>query len=372
MKKILYLFSDTGGGHRSAANAIIKAVAKSSKEKVDQKMVDVFLECSGFLNIFARLYAPVIKFSPKLWGQLYYWLDSEEALKNLEKISGPFILKELAALIDRENPDLIVSVHPMVNRLTVQALKDLNRNTPLLVVITDPVTLHRAWIAPEATQVLVATEEAKELCVKYGMPVEKIQVKGMPIDPSFSDKPEKKSKLRIKNGLKDNVFTILIMGGGEGGGGMEELIHGIEVSTLPVQLIVICGRNKKLEKKLKDNQTKYRFPMKVYGFTNQVPEIMAASDLIITKAGPGTIAEALAMDLPIILTSWLPGQEEGNVEFVLKEKVGSVVTDPKLVAAEVAAMMQPERSRDLKKNISRVRKPEAAFEIAKSILEKIK
>jgi 1,2-diacylglycerol 3-beta-galactosyltransferase len=260
----------------------------------------------------------------------------------------------------------------MVNRLAVQALKEAKRSTPVVVVITDPVTLHRAWIEPEVTQVIVATEEAKKYSIEYGMPENKIQVKGMPIDPSFSERPEKKGKLRLKNGLKTDLYTVLIMGGGEGGGGMEELIRSIDESTLPVQLMIICGRNKKLEKKLKDNAGKYRIPMKVYGFTNQVPEIMAASDLIVTKAGPGTIAEALAMDLPIILTSWLPGQEECKVEFVVKEKVGKVSSDPKHIAQEIAEMMKPENVHELKRNISRVRRPQAAFEIAKSILDKLK
>ncbi len=367
MKKILYLFSDTGGGHRSAANAIIKAVAKTYSGSISQEMVDVFAELSGFLNIFARLYAPVIKYSPKLWGQLYYWLDDQDKIKNLEKIAGPFILKELTALIEKETPDLIVSVHPMVNHLTVQAIKDTGKNIPFVIVITDPVTLHRAWVTPEATQVVVATEEAKANCIKYGMPEEKIVVKGMPIDPSFSESQAGKDKLRTKNGLKTDVFTILIMGGGEGGGGMEEIIRSLNDSQLPVQLIVITGRNKKLEKKLKETITDFRFPMKVFGFTNQVPEVMAASDLIITKAGPGTIAEALAMGLPIILTSWLPGQEEGNVEFVVKEQVGLVATDLKQIPEKVAEMIEPESLKKLKANISRVRRPEAAFDIAKII-----
>ncbi|MBU1026278.1 MAG: hypothetical protein KKA31_00940, partial [Candidatus Margulisbacteria bacterium] len=104
-KKILYLYSDTGGGHRSAATAIMRAVEHVHKDKYHQEMIDVFASCSGFLNIFAKLYGPVIKYYPKMWGQLYYWLDDEKKLERLEKMSGPFILEELTKLIQNKIPD---------------------------------------------------------------------------------------------------------------------------------------------------------------------------------------------------------------------------------------------------------------------------
>ncbi|NQT30633.1 MAG: hypothetical protein HQ596_08680, partial [Candidatus Saganbacteria bacterium] len=182
-KKILYLFSDTGGGHRASAKAIVRAVEHLRDGLIDQEMVDVFASCSGFLNVFAKLYGPVIKYYPKLWGQLYYWLDDPKKIKNLEKMSGPFILKELVKLILDMRPDVIVSVHPMVNHLTAKAIKKTKKKIPFILVITDPVTLHRAWISPEVDLCIVATPEAKQLAMKYGMPETKIRITGLPIDP---------------------------------------------------------------------------------------------------------------------------------------------------------------------------------------------
>lgn len=358
-KKILYLYSDTGGGHRSAATALMRAVEHLRVGSYLQEMVDVFAACSGFLNIFAKLYAPVIKYSPKMWGRLYYWLDDERKLERLEKISRPFILKELTALIQDKNPQVIVSVHPMVNHLAVQAIKETGKRIPFVMVIMDPVTLHRAWIAPEVDLCIVATPEAKRLASSYGMPEKKIKVIGLPIDPKFF--------LRSKKGIKTKDFTILLMGGGEGAGKMEEIVKEINRAKLKVQLIVIAGRNKKLEIYLKRKIHKLGFPMRVYGFTDQVPEIMAESDLIITKAGPGTIAEALAMNLPLIITSWLPGQEEGNVEFVEREKVGKVCKNPKKIVEIIEEFMQPKTLEEMHRNISRVSRPHAALDIAHEI-----
>ncbi len=366
-KKILYFFSDTGGGHRSAAAAIMAAVSHLSKEKYTQEMIDVFAECSGFLNVFARLYGPVIKYSPRLWGQLYYWLDDEKKLEQLERISRPFILAELKKLIDLRRPDLIVSVHPMVNHLTVKAIRESGRRVPFIVAITDPVTLHRAWIAPEADRVVVATPEAKQLAVKYGMPEKKIKVIGMPIDPKFFLKDKDKQSARKRSRLAPGRFTILMMGGGEGAGKMNDIIKEFEKKKFDGQLIVITGRNRQLEARLKKQAGQYSFPMRVFGFTNQVHELMAESDLIITKAGPGTIAEALAMNLPIIITAWLPGQEEGNVEFVVRENVGRVSRDPERVVELVQELRSTDEFEELKNNIKRVGRPDAALGIAREI-----
>lgn len=366
-KKILYLFSDTGGGHRSAATAIIRAAEHLQRDRYHQEMIDVFATCSGFLNIFAKLYGPVIKYYPKMWGQLYYWLDDEKKLERLEKMGRPFILKELTDLIQDKMPDVVVSVHPMINHLTVRAIKQSGKKTPFVVAITDPVTLHRAWIAPEADLCIVATPEAREMAIKYGMPENKIKVIGMPIDPKFFLKDKEKQEARKKDHLKPKMFTVLLMGGGEGAGKMYEIIDEFNREKLKIQLIVIAGRNKKLETRLKRSMKKFHFPMRVYGFTDQVHELMAESDMIITKAGPGTIAEALAMGLPIIITSWLPGQEEGNVEFVVRENVGRVSKNPKKVVEIVKELMLACSFQELKKNIKRVSRPQAAMEIAHEI-----
>lgn len=367
-KKILYLFSDTGGGHRSAATAIMRAMEHLKKDGYAQEMVDVFSSCSGFLNVFARLYAPVIKYSPRLWGQLYYWLDDERKLQQLEKISRSFILKELTRLIQKKRPDVIVSVHPLVNHLTVRAIHESGLKIPFIVAITDPVTLHRAWIVPEVDLCIVATEEAKRLAVKYGMPERKIKVIGMPIDPKFFLKDKEKELARRKDKLAPKIFTILMMGGGEGAGKMYEIIKEFDQAELKIQLLVIAGRNQRLETKLKKKAHKFSFPMKVYGFTDQVYELMSESDLIITKAGPGTIAEALAMNLPIIITSWLPGQEEGNVEYVVRENIGRVSKDPERVVEIVTEMLRhPAEFEEMKKNIKRVSRPQAAIDIAREI-----
>jgi 1,2-diacylglycerol 3-beta-galactosyltransferase len=159
------------------------------------------------------------------------------------------------------------------------------------------------------------------------------------------------------------------MGGGEGGGNIYEYIVALSKGNLDIQLIVVTGRNQSLKKRLEENSFKFRFPMKVYGFTDEISDIMGASDLIITKAGPGTIREAVSKSLPIILTSFLPGQEKGNVDYVLKMQLGDLVTDCKRIVAAVHNIMQPETYSRHVSALQKENNPESVYDIAKLILD---
>lgn len=370
-KKILYLFSDTGGGHRSAAAALIKTVEELKKNDPPvQEMVDVFAECSGFLNILAKLYAPVIKYSPKMWGMLYYWFNDMNKVQQMEKMARPFLEKELSRLIAKRRPDLIVSVHPLLNHITIRAMNMVGHIAPLITVVTDPVSLHRAWVCPEADLIIVATEEARNACIKYGGDPKKTKTIGLPIDPKFIKSSRDKRSLRKDMGLEEDLFTVLLMGGGEGGGNMKKIVSLIAGENLKAQLVVIAGRNEKLKKDLEKAKEILPFPMKVFGFTNEVPDIMTASDLVITKAGPGSIAEALAKELPIIVTSWLPGQEEGNVKYVVDSGVGVVCKDLNKIGDRVKDFIRPSYYARFKKKIKRTNNPKAVFNIAKILISK--
>ena len=368
-KKILYLFSDTGGGHRSAVNALIKTVEEIMGDNAPrQEMTDVFASSNKLISLLANLYAPVIKYCPFLWGALYHVTNNKLSIVIMDKISDPFVSKKLQELIKEKNPDIIVSVHPVTNHIAAKAMKRINHNVPLLTVVTDPVTFHRVWICPQVDKIVLATEDAKTLCRKYGFGLDNIEVLGFPIDPKFFKTSSPKRELRETIGIAPGKFTVLFMGGGEGGGNIYEFISELNKGNLDIQLIIITGRNHLLKKKLEDNSSKFKFPMKIFGFTDQVADIMGASDLIITKAGPGTIIEAVSKSLPIILTSFLPGQEEGNVEYVLTMQLGDMVKDRKGIVQAVQNIMQPENYKRRVSALRKENKPNAVYDIAKLIL----
>lgn len=369
-KKILYLFSETGGGHRSAANALVETVKEIMGDNApQQELADVFASSNKLISLMANMYAPITKHFPSLWGVLYHATNSNLSILIMAKVSAPFVGKKLQALIREKKPDIIVSVHPMTNHIAVTATRKINHNVPIITVVTDPVTFHRVWITPLADRIVLATEDAKALCRKYGYGIENVEVLGFPIEPKFFKVSASKKELRRSMGIAPDRFTLLFMGGGEGGGNIFEYIAALSKGDLDIQVIVVAGRNQSLKKKLEENSSKFSFPMKVYGFTDKISDIMGASDLIITKAGPGTIREAVSKSLPIILTSYLPGQEKGNVEYVLKMQLGDFVKDRKRLVEAVHNIMQPETYSRHVSALQKENNPEAVYNIAKLILD---
>ncbi len=411
-RTILFLIADTGAGHRSAANAISNALRLISQReqeawlaRQDEKragdstihsdnrslahtltqdpasefqpptyrleIVDVFEEYSRFpLREAVKLYGPAIRYNPKLYGEVYRRTNKEVTVKTASYFASPLILNGLLRLFTTLQPDVVVSIHPMINLVTIRALQQLDMHIPFITVVTDLVSLHYSWFAPGADTYIVPTEQAKQLYLRRGLDPRRVQMLGMPIDPKFTVPVEEKSALQSKFGLKPGLPVVLLVGGGDGAGGLHASVRAISQAHLPVQLLVVTGRNRRLYAQLQRTHAKLHVPAKIFGFVHNMPELMHASDVIITKAGPGTICEALACNLPLILSGYVPGQEEGNVDYVVHNNVGALALDPSTLIDALRRLIKP-GSPDLRKyleNAKRISRPAASFDIAASIL----
>ncbi len=408
---ILFLIADTGAGHRSAANAIsnaIKIIAQTKQEEAGQsstskiahsqtqssthsvqtatmqasspasgyriEIVDVFEEYSHFpLREAVKLYGPAIRYNPKLYGEVFRRSNHAETVNTVESLATPMILNGLLRLITTVQPDVIVSIHPMLNHITVRALKELGLHIPFLTVVTDLVSVHYTWFAPGVDGYIVPTEQAKQLYLKRGLDYRRVHVLGMPIDPKYALQVDFKEALQQKFGLKPGLPVVLLVGGGDGAGGLHNAVRAISQARLSVQLMVVTGRNKRLYASLQRTRIGLHVPVKVFGFVQNMPELMHASDVIITKAGPGTICEALACRLPIILSGYVPGQEEGNVDFVTHNEVGVLALDSGTLIDALRRLLMP-GSPDLRRfleNAARLSHPTASFDIATFILSNL-
>jgi 1,2-diacylglycerol 3-beta-galactosyltransferase len=265
---------------------------------------------------------------------------------------------------------VIVSIHPMLNHVTIHALEDLGLAIPFLTVVTDLVSLHYSWFAPGADGYVVPTEQAKQVYLLRGLDPQRVHMLGMPIDPKFTRTTESKQELQHKFGLEPGLPVVLLVGGGDGAGGLQDAVRAISRAHLPVQLLVITGRNRRLYAHLQRTKKNLHVPAKVFGFVQNMPEMMRASDVIITKAGPGTINEALACELPIILSGYVPGQEEGNVDYVLKNDVGMLAHDSIELVDGLRRLVKPGSAtmRRQRENAKRLSRPYASFDIANCIL----
>ncbi len=392
-RTILFLIADTGAGHRSAANAIRNAITLISQHEHDEcqarlaegqevsklqepdtyriEIVDVFEDYSRFpLREAVKLYGPTIRYNPKLYGRFFHLSNQPKRFSAVTTVATPLIHNGLLRLITTVQPDVIVSIHPMLNHVTIEALRDLNLPIPFLTVVTDLVSAHSSWFAPGATSYVVPTEQTKQLYLKRGLEPERVHVLGMPIDPKFTLPVATKEELRRKFELEPGLPVVLLVGGGDGAGGLPSAVRTISQARLPVQLLIITGRNKRLYVHLQRTRSHLRVPAKVYGFVQNMPELMHAADVIITKAGPGTICEALACNLPIILSGYVPGQEEGNVDFVVSNGVGVIARNSLELAAALRRLIKPGSQvlRWQMENAKRISQPNASFDIAAHIL----
>jgi 1,2-diacylglycerol 3-beta-galactosyltransferase len=218
-------------------------------------------------------------------------------------------------------PAGIVSFHPLTNHVTVETLDQLNLDIPFVTVITDMTEVHRFWMTRKADVVVVPSAEARQLCISKGLDPRRVHVAGLPVSPRFTGPLHgvEKKQLCERLGLADET-TLLLVSGGEGSGRLAAQAKALDRAGLGLQLLIVCGRDKKLRNKLEVES--WRGNVHVYGFVENMPELMQAADAIVTKAGPGTISEALISGLPIFLTGYVPGQEEGNVKFVTGQGVG--------------------------------------------------
>ena len=405
--RILFLIADTGGGHRSAANAIRAAMdviapeadlptIPASHSSITASELpfapsgylpaawsgalrpwhadihDIFQECGRSpIRQTMRLYGPTVTNSPTLYAGFYYATNTPPIFAALSALNKSLIRRGLVEALPRWRPDLIVSVHPLLTQPTLEIVKRVfGAKIPAITVVTDLVRFHRAWAMPDVDLCIVPTLAAQDLMVQMGMPANKIRLIGMPIHPKFCLPSAGRATTLQALGLDPDRFTVLLVGGGDGVGTLGESARAIAASGLPIQQIVVTGRNRRLRDELLAEQATFGAPSVILGFVENMPDLMRAADIIVTKAGPGTIAEALACGLPIILTGAIPGQEVGNIEYVESQGVGQLARTPEAIVEALQGYVtsDPTAYAALRDNARQLSKPRASFEIANLIL----
>jgi len=320
--RILILFSDTGGGHRAAAKALTDALKQLEPGCTVVAADPLIGEGPRITRRLAALYSPVIRRSRAAWGAVYHSSNTKATFAAIRAVFGPGVRKVVLELLQQHDPDVILSVHPLLNHIAYQAIKRSGRQRALMTVITDLVDFHRGWTFSQADLVIAPTELARKVALRRRVPADRVKLLGLPVDLRFRPPaPGEKAALRRRFGLEENRFTILIMGGAAGVGHLADQVRELAFESHPWQLVVVCGRNEKLRRRLWELQVST--PALILGFVDHMPELMRACDVVVTKAGPGAIAEALATGLPVIITGFLPGQESPNVDFVVKAGFGA-------------------------------------------------
>jgi Glycosyltransferase family 28 C-terminal domain len=367
MKRIHIVFHDAGGGHRSAAISL-KAVIEQQQRPWQVELVQ-FQELTDQLDVLRKLTGIRIQEQYNILLQNGWTLGSTYLLRVLQAtirlFHGPLV-RLLKEFWKERQADLLISVIPHFNREICESWSTVYPGRPFVTLITDLADFPpRFWIEPLKEQYVIAgTEKAVEQARVFGHDDAHIfPTSGMILRPDFyTQEAVDRVALRREMGLKPELTMAMVLFGGHGSKVMYEIMERLDAAALPLQLILICGRNEALEKKLGARQ--WKIPVHVIGFTKEVQKLMRAADFLIGKPGPGSIAEAMVRGLPVLVecNAWTLPQERYNTEWVKEKRVGIVLRSFADVVEGVRQMLEPARLADFRKNVAALNN-RAIFEI---------
>lgn len=325
--KILIISSDTGGGHRSAAQTIAEGVQKFwHNESAVVRIVKAVEESHHITEKLVGVYNWVLQ-NKQHWMKYLYWI-----INRFRPETSPFFLNRCIIfckeLFEKWCPHIVVSVHPLTQHIFARILKELNLadQIPLVTVVTDPCYgFWKGWACDEVSLYLVANEDAKRQLIDYGISPEKIKISGMPINPKFCPVDEKQAQnARKAFGLDEEKFTVFVNAGWVGGGNIPKIFKELINGELDIQAIFLAGKNDELRKEAEELAKHAKFPVKVIGYSDEIEKLMQSANVMISKLGGLTTFEALACNLPIIADTTTPPmpQEAGTVNLISKRGAG--------------------------------------------------
>ena len=325
--KILIISSDTGGGHRSAAAAIVEGVERFWRGQ--SAIVRVVKAVEDSHKLTARgvnLYNWILRHRQS-WMKYFYWF-----FNRFRPEKSGFVMKRCFGFcletFEKYCPHVIVSVHPMTQHVFARVLRELGllETVPLVTVVTDPCYgFWKGWACDDVSLYLVANDDARRQLIDYGIAPEKIKISGMPVHPKFNCATEKDAQAaRSAFGLNPDKFTVFVNAGFVGGGNIPEIFRELVRGELDVQAIFLAGKNENLKREAEAIARTAKFPVRVIGYSDEIEKLMQSANVMISKLGGLTTFEALACRLPIIADTTTPPmpQEAGTVKLIAARGAG--------------------------------------------------
>ncbi len=364
-KNFLILTSDCGFGHRSAANAIAQAMRDLHPQDSRTIIVNPNLEESSpsFLKNTEQTYTQFVTGNPKLYRFAYEISDSRPASGLVENTLTLALYRDIKQLIGELHPNAILSTNQMFSGPTGAVLNFMKNRLPFYTVVTDLADVHAMWFNDHPDRFFVASEQVRSKAIGCGIDPQKICISGIPVNPVYAYNHAAKPDQRVNLGLDPQLPTLLFVGSRRVSGIFEHL-EALEALSLPFQVGVIAGGDNQLYEKV--SQRQWTYPIRVQNYVTNMPDWMLAADLLITKAGGLILSEGLAAGLPILLIDYLPGQEEGNVQFILDHHAGAVANNPEDLTKLVIELLKDDQSalKELSSSARHCGHPDAAREIA--------
>jgi len=366
-RKILFFYTSQDSGHHRAAQALqIAFKLYSNVETVALDSVQCAYPKMG-TRVF-HWYPKVIKKIPHIWRVVYDNQSFADATRDVRKFFNRLYFAKMERILKEHNPHVIICTQAAPCHVVAAYKTEKGNGLPLVAVITDYL-VHPYWLHECVDLYIVPIEEAKETLVERGIPGGKIKEIGIPIDPKFKSSYDK-LKRRSELGLSREVTTLLITGGSRGIIPVQKILRLLSQVNAPFQAIMVAGRNMKLWLRTKKVETKFAFTTKVLSYTESMDSLMDASDLIITKPGGLTCAEALAKGLPLIIVKPIPGQEERNGRYLIDQGAALGVDHLKNLPGVIEQLLlSPLKIEEMSRKAKSLARPKAAEEAATAIME---
>jgi 1,2-diacylglycerol 3-beta-galactosyltransferase len=368
IKRILILTADAGFGHRAAANATAAALQERYGDRCHVVVLNPLDDrrTPAILRNSPADYDRIVRNMPELYRLGYEASDTAVPTFALESAIVLMLFEVLSDALTEQRPDVIVTTFPLY-LAPLWAIYTLGRQrVPLVTVVTDLATIHRIWFHEMVDLCVVPTPQAEKLALNHNLTRDQVRVTGIPIHPSIASERRTPAMIRSELDLNPDLTTILAVGS-KRVGNLESVLHVINHSGLPLQMVVVAGGDDALYRRLR--RVDWHLPCQVYNLISNMPTLMHAADCIVCKAGGLIVSEALAVGLPMFLVDVLPGQEVGNAEYVIEGDAGVRIENPVDALETLCHWMGNENEllREKATNARRLGRPHAALEIADHI-----
>jgi processive 1,2-diacylglycerol beta-glucosyltransferase len=367
MARILILHASVGLGHKRAAEALGQAFAQ---RHVAQVWVEDTLSYGSplFRQLYAGSYLELAEKAPALWAYYYQRADETESELNqaLRRLVDRLGVTRLETVIEQRRPDAIVCTHFLPLDLLIDLRRRGRQIPPLYCVVTD-YTGHAFWAYPDADGYFVATSLTAAMLVHRGVPADSITVTGIPVEPAIAEAKDR-ARLRRAYQLGDGA-VIMFLASGLSAERVHQIAHGLLQRPIRGTLLLVTGRNSALRAGLRALPRDRTLRLRVHGFIDYLDDLVAASDLVITKAGGLIVSEVLARGRPLVIIDPVPGQEEWNADYVVSVGAGVQLRLGAIVPEAVEHLLNETAHRQLLENgAARAGRPRAALDIAAAVL----
>jgi processive 1,2-diacylglycerol beta-glucosyltransferase len=368
MQKLLIVSVKAGAGHLKAAEAVEAASAKY-QPNVEVKNVDLLDYSNELIKyLYGKMYLDVVRAFPELYAYSYKHYESSKKFIKPRFLIDKFNFSDFFKMVESFGPDIVVATHFISEAVLENYRRKREKHFKIAVTLTD-YEFHPVWLVSNVDLYFTATEEVRSSLLFHGVPPEKIVISGIPIHPKFSEKKDK-NDLLAKYELNNQSPVILISAGSFGVTPLSEVIEDFGSIREEFQIMVVCGNNAELRKDLETRKKSERRLKRVFGFVDFMDELMAFSDLLITKPGGITVSESIAMGLPMIFIEPIPGQEEANADYLIEQGAGVKARNLPVLLLKLGLLLRnPGRLADMSKRARAISRPCAAKMIAQEVIK---